>query len=148
MFRFLGIFLIISVLFYGVFSADFVKEKFNVFLAGINDKLTANLFPKTQKEILIDNLSDNYNLLDRFFSESVPRILGAEDVSEEDKKTIKNAVEAFVKSKDLIGNISQLEKQDKSITKTVIDKILGSNDSAPPNEPDPTHIPPQCRLEC
>lgn len=147
MIQFIGFLLIIAVVFYGVFGADTVKNKWNEFLAGAKDKLTAALFPKTQKEILIDNLAENYNLLDRFFAESAPQILGAIDVSEEDKQEIKNAVEAFSKSKNLISNISRLEKEDKGPIKTIINKLLGVEKS-PPTGPDPTYIPPQCRLEC
>lgn len=147
MIQIIGFFLIVAVIFYGVFGIDTIKDKLSEFLAGARNKLTASLFPKTQKEILIDNLSESHNLLDRFFSESAPRILGAEDVSKEDKEAIKNAVQAFSKSKEISSGISQLEKQDQGIAKKLINRIFGSDEPATAY-PDPTYVPPQCRIEC
>ncbi len=115
------------------------------FLGQAKDKVSQTLFPKTAKEILIDNINSDYQNMGKFFSETAPALLNSKTVSATDKATIQKAVEAFNGSKSLITNLSALEKNDKGVVKSLIDKVLNLN-STP--QPDPTNIPPQCRLEC
>lgn len=138
-----GLFLVLAVIFYSltgnnVFDnvIDYAKEKSSGFL-----------FPKTEKEIIIDNLSKNQGLLERFFSESAPKILGSTNISKEDKESLINAMSSFTKSRSLIKDLEQTIKDEKSLTKAVIQKAVNLF-SEPALSPDPTHIPPQCRLEC
>lgn len=81
----------------------------------------------------------------KFFSDTAPALLSSKAVSAEDKATIQKAVEAFNGSKSLITNLSALEKDDKGIVKALIDKVLNLNETP---QPDPTNIPPQCKLVC
>ena len=129
------------------------------FLGQIKDNVSAIIFPKTEREIIIDNLNSDYQYLDKFFAESAPTILSTKNVTENDKTAVKKAMETFNNSKNLISNLSKLEKEEKGPIKTVgsiIEKILNIyNDSSKnsvdsPNSSDtaPTNIPPQCRLEC
>ena len=114
-------------------------------LGQAKDKVNQTLFPKTAKEIIIDNINSDYESMDKFFSETAPALLSSKTVSATDKATIQKAVEAFNGSKSLINNLSTLEKDDKGIMESIIDKVL--NLSATP-QPDPTNIPPQCKLVC
>ncbi len=114
-------------------------------LGQAKDKVSQTLFPKTAKEIIIDNINSDYESMDKFFSETAPALLNSKNVSATDKAIIQKAVEAFNGSKSLINNLSQLEKEDKGIVESLVDKVLNLN--ATP-QPDPTNIPPQCRLEC
>src|SRR3989344_3711759 len=126
----IGLFLILAVIFSSI-SGD--SHLFKDLLGQVKDKITATIFPKTEKEIIIDNLNSNYQFLDKFFSETVPVILNSKNVSEKDK-------------------------QEKSPLKTVgnlIEKVLNFTnssfnlpESSTSNSIDPTSIPPQCRLEC
>ena len=115
------------------------------FLGQAKDKVSQTLFPKTAREILIDNISSDYQDMDKFFSETAPALLNSKTLSSTDKATIQKAVEAFNGSKSLIENLSQLEQNDKGIVESLIDKVLNLN--ATP-QPDPTNIPPQCKLVC
>lgn len=115
------------------------------FLGQAKDKVSQTLFPKTAREILIDNISSDYQDMDKFFSETAPALLNSKTLSSTDKATIQKAVEAFNGSKSLIENLSQLEQNDKGIVESLIDKVLNLN--ATP-QPDPTNIPPQCKLIC
>ncbi len=126
-------------------------------LGQIKNKLSATIFPKTEREILIENLNSNNEYLDKFFSESAPTILSSKNVSEKDRQAVKKAVETFSKTKDLIANLTESEKKNNGPIKTIgtiIERIVGKeNDSVkkPANiSPDsvPTYIPPQCRVEC
>jgi hypothetical protein len=114
-------------------------------LGQAKNKISDTLFPKTAKEIIIDNINSDYQDMDKFFSNTAPDLLNSKTVSAEDKETIKKAVEAFNGSKSLITNLSNLEKDDKGIVKSLVDKVLNLN--ATP-KPDPTNIPPQCKLVC
>ncbi len=157
----LGLFLILAL----IFSSVGGSHLFGNLLGQVKDKITATIFPKTEREIIIDNLnSDNQNL-DKFFSETAPAILNSKSVSETDKAAVKKAVESFNSSKALISNLSKLESAGNSPLKTVgtlIEKVLSLNgnssqtypnsnnsiNSSNSNPSTPTNIPPQCHLEC
>ena len=151
----IGLFLILAVIFSSI-SGD--SHLFKDLLGQVKDKITATIFPKTEKEIIIDNLNSNYQFLDKFFSETVPVILNSKNVSKKDKQAVKKAAETFNSSKKLVSGLSEIEKEEKSPLKTVgnlIEKVLNFTnssfnlpESSTSNSIDPTSIPPQCRLEC
>lgn len=109
------------------------------------DKVGQTLFPKTAKEVLLDNINSDYQYMDKFFSETAPALLSSKTVSAGDKATIQKAVESFNGSKSLISNLSNMEKDDKGIVESLIDKVVNLINTP---QPDPTNIPPQCHLEC
>mgnify|MGYP001594297424 FL=1 len=109
------------------------------------DKVSETLFPKTAREILIDNINSDYQSMDKFFSETAPALLSSKVVSEKDKATIQKAVESFNGSKSLITNLSNMEKDDKGIVESLINKVVNLINTP---QPDPTSIPPQCKLVC
>lgn len=109
------------------------------------------LFPKSENEILIDNLNSNYNLLDRFFSQSSHSILNSKDISRNDKEKFKQALEVFNKTKDQLKVLSlETVKNKPGILESFIRKTLDLDDTDKNinTDPDPTYIPPACRLEC
>ena len=138
----LGLFLVLAVIFSSVGDQDNLAGNL---LGQAKDKVSETLFPKTAKEIIIDNINSDYQDMNKFFSETAPALLNSKTVSEKDKATIQKAIESFNGSKSLVENLSQLEKEDKGIVESLIDKAL--NLTATPR-PDPTNIPPQCKLVC
>jgi hypothetical protein len=152
-----GLFLIISVLFFTATDSPILDNLSPANLLsntwGIVKNKSDNLFfPKSQREILIDNLDSNYSLLDRFFSDeskdsAINNILNSEDISIEDKKTLLKAADTFSSSKDIVSNLEEATKGEGNILKSVIKKVLnlGTQDT---QDPDPTHMPPNCNLVC
>lgn len=138
----IGVFLILAVIFSSMGGGNNLVGNI---LGQAKDKVSETLFPKSAREILIDNINSDYQDMDNFFSDTAPALLNSKTVSEKDKATIKKAVEAFNGSKSLVSNLSKLEKNDKGIVKSLIDKVLNLN---PTPQPDPTSIPPQCKLVC
>lgn len=138
----IGVFLILAVIFSSMGGGNNLVGNI---LGQAKDKVSETLFPKSAREILIDNINSDYQNMDNFFSDTAPALLNSKTVSEKDKAIIKKAVEAFNGSKSLISNLSKLEKNDKGIVKSLIDKVLNLN---PTPQPDPTNIPPQCKLVC
>ena len=138
----LGLFLILAVIFSSVGGQGNLAGNL---IDQAKDKVSETLFPKTAKEIIIDNINSDYQDMDKFFSETVPTLLSSKTVSEKDKATIQKAIESFNGSKSLIQNLSQLEKEDKGIVESLIDKVLNLTETP---QPDPTNIPPQCKLVC
>lgn len=138
----IGLFLILAVVFSSVGGGTNLVGNF---LGQAKDKVGETLFPKTAREILIDNISSDYESMGKFFSETAPALLSSKTVSSADKATIQKAVEAFNGSKSLISNLSTLEKNNKGIMESIIDKVLNLNETP---LPDPTSIPPQCKLVC
>ena len=137
----LGLILILGIIFSATTGVNFASDLWNKMMNGVSEFA----FPKSQKEITIDNLNSQYDLLDRFFSDTALDLLQNENISAEDKKTIQSAIQSFGNSKNLVSKIENLTKNDKSITKALIEKVF---DLAPEPAPDPTHIPPNCNLVC
>lgn len=137
-----GLFIILTVIFSYMGGGSNIIGNF---IGQTKDKVSQTLFPKSAREILIDNINSDYQNMDKFFSEAAPALLSSKTVSATDKATIQKAIAAFNGSKSLISNLSKLEKNDKSVVKSLIDKALNLTETPPP---DPTSIPPQCHLEC
>ena len=137
----IGLFVILAVIFSSTGGNHLVGDLWNQ----LKGKTIQTLFPLTEKEILINNLNSDYQTLDNFFSGSAANILNSKTVSKEDKANIVKALGAFSNSKNLISNLGNLEKKDKSLVKALIDKVLNLDESP---SPEPTNIPPQCHLEC
>ncbi len=138
----LGLFLILAVVFSSMGGGNNVIGNF---LGQAKDKISQTLFPKTANEIIIDNINSDYQNMDKFFSDTAPALLNSKTISSDDKANIQKAVEAFNGSKSLITNLSTMDKNDKGIVKSLIDKVLNLNETP---QPDPTSIPPQCSLVC
>jgi len=115
-------------------------------LGDVKDKITQTIFPKSQGEIVIDNLKDSYQTLDSFFSNAAQSISNAKGVSSQDKTALEKAAAAFQNSKTLIANLEQLQKEDKGLIQSTIEKIFGLDEKSASLEP--TSIPPQCKLVC
>ncbi len=138
----LGLFLILAVIFSSMGGGNNLIG--NIF-GQAKDKVSETLFPKSAREIIIDNINSDYQNMDKFFSETAPTLLSSKTVSAKDKATIQKAIEAFNGSKSLVSNLSALTKNDKGIVKSLIDKVLNLTETS---QPEPTSIPPQCHLEC
>lgn len=138
----IGVFLILAIIFSSMGGGDNLVGNL---LGQTKNKISETLFPKTAREILIDNISSDYQDMDKLFSETAPALLNSKTISEKDKAIIKKATSAFSGSKSLIDNLSQLEKNDKGIVESLIDKVVNLVNTP---QPDPTNIPPQCKLVC
>ncbi len=138
----LGLFLILTVVFSSVGDGNNLVGNI---LGQAKDKVSETLFPKSAREILIDNIDSDYKDMGKFFSETAPALLNSKTVSAEDKATIQKAIESFNGSKSLIENLSEIEKEDKGLVESLIDKALNLTKTP---QPDPTNIPPQCKLVC
>ena len=141
----LGLILVLGLIFSATTGGNFIGNLWNQ----TTGKVKEFAFPKSQKEIVIDNLNSQYDLLDRFFSDTALELLADKNISTENKKAIQSAIQSFGSSKDLVSQIENLTKNDKSITKALIEKVFDLDTESPPaGGPDPTHIPPNCNLVC
>ena len=127
-----------------------IMGNLNNAFSNFKEKTFEFVFPKSENEILIDNLNSNYNLLDRFFSKSSDSILKSKDIPESEKEALKQAVEVFQKTKDQVKTIStEAVKSNPGTIESLIKKTLGLENSNPNSDnPDPTYIPPNCNLVC
>lgn len=133
----IGLFIILAMIFSAVSGSNLIGN--------LKNKITETIFPKSQTEITIENLRDDYQTLGNFFSNSIPTILDSKGTSPETKAAIKKAAAAFNNSKQRVNDLEKLTKNDKNIFKAVVEKVLDL-DKEPALEP--TSIPPQCHLEC
>lgn len=163
----IGLLIILGLIFSGFGGVNFGSTTVAGLFNGIKDKITATIFPKSDSEILIENLLSDYGATETIFSQAATNILNSKDVSAKDKAAVKQALETMQKSKDGLINLDNLAKNDQSIAKSVISKILNldSNSSSSPTtnssnnssnvngtqnvqDAGPTSIPPYCHLEC
>ena len=157
MFYIIGLFLIIG-LALGGFTGSLpwnlnqsIAGIINSILGDFKNKALGFAFSKSENEILIDNLNSNYNLLDRFFSESSDAILDSKDISGEEKESFKQALKTFNKTKEQVKTLSgEVAKNRSGIVESLIKKTFGLDDTVENNvnNPDPTYIPPNCNLVC
>lgn len=142
----IGVFIILAVIFSSVGGGNNLLSNL---LGQTKDKVSQTLFPKTAREIIIDNISSDYQDMEKLFSETAPALLSSKTVPEKDKATIQKAIEAFNGSKSLIENLSDMEKADKGVVESLIDKVVNLiNTPQPESTSIPTPIPPECRLVC
>ena len=133
----IGLFLVLAIVFSVASGSDLV--------GGFKNKFTETIFPKSQTEITVENLKNDYQALGDFFTNSAPEILNSKSVSSEQKSAIQKAAAAFSSSKQLVNNLEKLTRDDKNLLEAAVEKILGL-DEEPTLEP--TSIPPQCKLVC
>lgn len=158
MFYILGLFVILGLILSGFtgslpfdFSTAGIFGAMGNALGNFKDKTHEFIFPKSDNEILVNNLNSNYNLLDRFFSESSDSILSSKDISDNEKTTFKEAAKAFSESKDQIKVLdAEIKRSEPRLAETVVKKILDIMlpDQNKNNSPEPTYIPPNCNLVC
>lgn len=161
MFYILGLFLLIGFIlsgFSGALPFDFLNTigitgTIGDALNNLKKKTYEFIFPDSENEILVENLKSNYDLLDRFFSESSGSILESKDISKIDKEALQQAIQTFNKTKDQIKILGQeTKKNEPGILGSLIKRALDINSSSKNednlNNLNPTYIPPSCRLEC
>lgn len=141
----LGLILILGLIFSATSGVNFAGHLWNK----ATHKISEFVFPKSQKEIIIDNLKTQYSELNKFFSSVAPSLLNSDSVSSQDKETLKRAVQIFGESQNTIEQLKKFEQEGKSITKALIEKVFDLvTDPPPAGGPEPTHIPPNCNLVC
>lgn len=139
-----GLLIVLALIFTATTKTDLLSGSENI-LQNLKTKLMGQIFPKTEKEILIEGLGNNYKTLEDFFSEVAPDILKSKDISSEDKKALQNALNAVT---DSGIKLTDLKKQNDGVLENIIDRILPSETTPPAGSPEPTYIPPQCKLVC
>ncbi len=116
----------------------------------LKDKLL-NLLPKSENEIIIEGIGKNYDILDKFFSETAANIISSDTLSTEQKQEFQQAIEAFQSSEEYISQVeSKLDQADnKGIISTIVNSVFGTNTATQQTPtPEATYIPPQCKLVC
>lgn len=141
MFYILGLILILGLIFSATTGINFVGDLWDQ----ASKKFSKLAFPKSQKEIIIDNLETQYSELNKFFSSVAPTLLDSDSISPQDKESLQRAVQAFGESQNTIEQLKKLEKEGKSVTKALIEKVFDLDNES---NPEPTHIPPNCNLVC
>ena len=137
----LGLIVMLSFIFSAVSGTNFMGNLWDQ----ATQKMSGFAFPKSQKEIIIDNLESQYSELNRFFSSVAPSLLNSNSLSPQDKESLQKAVQNLEESQNTIERPDEPEKEEKSITRIVIEKIFNLNTE--PN-PDSIPIPSNCNLVC
>ncbi|MDP2648043.1 MAG: hypothetical protein Q8P35_02280 [Candidatus Yanofskybacteria bacterium] len=134
--------LILTLLFSGVIAAALGFKP----LSGITEKIRGSVsdiaFPKSPEELIIENVQEKYESIDRFFSGAANEIIKSKNIPEAEKKQLRDAFQAFTESKSLLDDLKEKEGENEGVVELLIKKII------PGSEPGPTSIPPNCSIQC
>lgn len=134
-------------------------------LSGTFEKTRASIVdyvtPRTQTEIIIDNLAPSHQALERFFTQTAPEVIKSRTLSAQEQRELESAIEAFSESRQAIEDIRQAERSENGVTETIVKKLLNMETTPRPlTSPSPsaspaisttpaaTPVPPHCRVEC
>ena len=119
----LGLIVMLSFIFSAVSGTNFMGNLWDQ----ATQKMSGFAFPKSQKEIIIDNLESQYSELNRFFSSVAPSLLNSNSLSPQDKESLQKAVQNLEESQNTIERLKNIEKEGKSVTKALVKKVLDLN---------------------
>ncbi len=95
--------------------------------AGLFDQAkntVASILPKSEKEVLIDNLNKQQTILERFFTTSAPALKQGALLTTAQKQELQQAAEAFTASERLVTQLEEVVKKDESTSTTLIKSFL------------------------
>lgn len=148
----IGLLLILGIIFYSftqfggnIDMLNSAKNSIGNVLGTLKSSVYNTVFPKSEREILVDKLNSDYNILNKFFDDTAPKILESKDISLTDKEALKQAAAKLGNIKSTIQTLQSKESDSKGIIQSIVDKILNINSS---QIAEPTSIPPQCQLVC
>ncbi len=136
-----------------LFSAIGGHNPVNNLFASVKQKIFDTIAPKSEREIIVENMQQQYNTLEHFFAVDAPQILNSKTVPETRKTQIRTAQKAFTQAQTLLTNLKKKEKSNPGVLETILQKTLGivpspSPSSSPSESPTATYVPPQCKMVC
>lgn len=105
-------------------------------------------FPKSANEVLVENLQNNLNGLEVFFSQEAPNLLQSKNITQSQKDNLQSAVKLFNDSKPLLSTLQEQIKSQPNLVKSIVEKVFNLALPSSTEQLGPTSIPPQCHLEC
>jgi len=119
---------------------------------GLRAKVTEFIDPKTNKEIATEKLSSEIDSIIALIGETTPDILKSSNISEKNKTNLTKLLETANNAKTTAIQIQNIESQDSGLLQSIVTNIsslISPNDNVSNKDlPDPTYIPPQCKLIC
>ena len=146
---FIGLLALLAIVFTTI-SGDVLSPSKSI--DGLRAKVTEFIDPKTNKEIATEKLSSEIDSIIALIGETTPDILKSSNISEKNKTNLTKLLETANKAKTTAIQIQNIESQDNGLLQSIITNIsnlISPNDNASnKNLPNPTYIPPQCKLIC
>ena len=146
---FIGLLALLAIVFTTI-SGDVLSPSKSI--DGLKAKITEFIDPKTNKEISTEKLSSEIDSIIALIGETTPDILKSSNISEKNKTNLTKLLETANKAKTTAIQIQNIESQDNGLLQSIITNIsnlISPNDNASKkNLPNPTYIPPQCKLIC
>ena len=146
---FIGLLALLAIVFTTI-SGDVLSPSKSI--DGLRAKVTEFIDPKTNKEISTEKLSSEIDSIIALIGETTPDILKSSNISEKNKTNLTKLLETANKAKTTAIQIQNIESQDNGLLQSIITNIsnlISPNDNASnKNLPNPTYIPPQCKLIC
>ena len=146
---FIGLLALLAIVFTTI-SGDVLSPSKSI--DGLKAKITEFIDPKTNKEISTEKLSSEIDSIIALIGETTPDILKSSNISEKNKTNLTKLLETANNAKTTAIQIQNIESQDNGLLQSIITNIsslISPNDNAPSKDlPNPTYIPPQCKLIC
>src|SRR5258706_14687698 len=106
------IFLILAVLF-GTGAGNHLPG-----IKQVQGSILDSLFPKNEKEILIDNVNKQYETISRFFSApTMATLLTSKTLTDQQKADLKTAIDTIAATKQDLQSLTVKEKTDQNLVK-------------------------------
>ena len=137
----LGLILMLGFIFSSISGTDFVGGLWK----NLVSKIGGFAFPKTQNEIVIENLETQYSNLNKLISSVAPSILGSNTIAPEEKESVKQAMQIIEESQNTIGQLKNIQTENRSVPKALLEKVFKL---VPILEPSPSPNPTQTPLNC
>lgn len=138
----------------GIFSLSLGQLPFPDQISSLRSQLIDAVIPKTQNEILIENLAPHQEALRTFFAEQAPLLLQSKNLSAVERTTLQKAVEQFQNSDAVIQSLQE-SISERSPTQILLDRIgtTSSQQSTPAASALPSSTPqltpsPNCEVIC
>jgi len=146
---FIGL-LILLVIVFTTLSGDILSPSKSI--DGLKAKITEFMDPKTNKEISTEKLSSEIDSIIALIGETTPDILKSSNISEKNKTNLTKLLETANNAKITAVQIQNIESQDSGLLQSIVTNISNlispNNNAFDKDLPDPTHVPPQCKLVC
>ncbi len=134
----------------GIFSFSLGQMPFPDQLSSLRSQIIDSVIPKTQNEILIENLTPHQEALRTFFTEQAPLLLNSKNITPAERSALQEAVKTFQNSDTVIQSLTE-SISERSPSQILLDRFHTSTSEQPSpavTASPQVSIPPNCEVVC
>lgn len=137
-------YLIVLILAFGlIFSGALGAIPYKKWIDSAQSDITSAIFPKSEREIVIENLQKKSALIKTVLEKQAKASPGSVLPSREE---IQEALKAVETSDVMLETLKAAEAEKQSVSQNIFQQVISSFSSA--TSPSPTPIGPECKVVC